>query len=229
MVSLMWTPRGNGAHLSVYFLSLSYFYLSFPLSSLPVPLLGGHGDSGRSAVPSGARRDGGEPGLALRPRQPCRVGVCEDEHRRRTCSVPGWSVRGRAPLLALLHAATDDACDAWADPGARRRLGLVTFGSHRPPAKAARSNDDDGGVHEVVVVGPLSLLPAAAAPATTTGDSGAAGHSPPCIEWLNRMPPRSVVFLCFGSLTHVSDAQLMELALGLEASGKPFLWVIRDD
>jgi len=78
-------------------------------------------------------------------------------------------------------------------------------------------------------VGPLSLPPAAAAPAPTTGDSAGAGHSPPCIEWLDRMPSRSVVFLCFGSLTHVSDAQLVELALGLEASGKPFLWVIRDN
>ncbi|PUZ40591.1 hypothetical protein GQ55_9G436600 [Panicum hallii var. hallii] len=73
-------------------------------------------------------------------------------------------------------------------------------------------------------VGPLSLPPA-----TATGDGAGAGHSPPCIEWLDRMPSRSVVFLCFGSLTHVSDAQLVELALGLEASGKPFLWVIRDE
>jgi len=79
-------------------------------------------------------------------------------------------------------------------------------------------------------VGPLALQPAAEAPAeTTTGDSAGAGHSPPCIEWLDRMPSRSVVFLCFGSLTHVSDAQLVELALGLEASGKPFLWAIRKD
>ncbi|KAG2540007.1 UDP-glycosyltransferase 73C4-like [Panicum virgatum] len=78
-------------------------------------------------------------------------------------------------------------------------------------------------------VGPVSLPPPAAAPAVTAGDSAGAGDSPPCIEWLDRMPPRSVVFLCFGSLTHVSDAQLVELALGLEASGKPFLWVIRRD
>jgi hypothetical protein len=36
-----------------------------------------------------------------------------------------------------------------------------------------------------------------------------------------------VVFLCFGSLAHVSDAQLQELALGLESSGLTFLWVVR--
>ncbi|PUZ40589.1 hypothetical protein GQ55_9G436400 [Panicum hallii var. hallii] len=73
-------------------------------------------------------------------------------------------------------------------------------------------------------VGPLSLPPA-----TAIRDGAGAGHLPPCIEWLDRMPSRSVVFLCFGSLTHVSNAQLVELALGLEASGKPFLWVIRDE
>ena len=35
--------------------------------------------------------------------------------------------------------------------------------------------------------------------------------------------------MCFGSLSHVSKPQLRELALGLEASGKPFLWVVRSE
>ncbi|CAL4940041.1 unnamed protein product [Urochloa decumbens] len=74
-------------------------------------------------------------------------------------------------------------------------------------------------------VGPLALSPAG-------GRAEAAekvGGSSPCIDWLGRMPSRSVLFLCFGSLTHFTDAQLVELALGLEDSGKPFLWVVRDD
>ncbi|KAF7060920.1 hypothetical protein CFC21_067661 [Triticum aestivum] len=48
-----------------------------------------------------------------------------------------------------------------------------------------------------------------------------------CIDWLDSKPDRSVVYVCFGSLAPVSDAQLRELALGLEASGRPFLWVVR--
>jgi hypothetical protein len=44
---------------------------------------------------------------------------------------------------------------------------------------------------------------------------------------LDRKPAQSVVYLCFGSLSHVSELQLRELALGLEASGKSFLWVVR--
>jgi hypothetical protein len=42
-------------------------------------------------------------------------------------------------------------------------------------------------------------------------------------------PERSVVYLCFGSFAPVSDAQLQELALGLEASGESFLWVVRSE
>ncbi|CAL4908936.1 unnamed protein product [Urochloa decumbens] len=68
-------------------------------------------------------------------------------------------------------------------------------------------------------VGPLSL-PSPPAGASFAGDS-------PCIRWLDTKPAHSVVYLCFGSLTHVSEAQLRELALGLEASGKSFLWVVR--
>ncbi|KAG2618352.1 UDP-glycosyltransferase 73C4-like [Panicum virgatum] len=70
-------------------------------------------------------------------------------------------------------------------------------------------------------VGPLSLPPPSQLAA---GEAGSR-----CIDWLDRKPARSVVYLCFGSLTHISELQLHELALGLEASGKPFLWVVRSE
>lgn len=50
-----------------------------------------------------------------------------------------------------------------------------------------------------------------------------------CIDWLDKKPKNSVIYLCFGSFAPISDAQLHELAIGLEASGKPFLWVVRSD
>ena len=46
-------------------------------------------------------------------------------------------------------------------------------------------------------------------------------------DWLDSKPSRSVVYVCFGRLAPVSEAQLRELALGLESSGSPFLWVVR--
>jgi UDP:flavonoid glycosyltransferase YjiC (YdhE family) len=49
----------------------------------------------------------------------------------------------------------------------------------------------------------------------------------PCFRWLASKPSCSVVYICFGSFAAISEDQLRELALGLEASGQPFLWVVR--
>lgn len=50
-----------------------------------------------------------------------------------------------------------------------------------------------------------------------------------CLKWLNSKKPNSVVYICFGSLADFTDAQLMEIALGLEASGKEFIWVVKKE
>uniref|UniRef100_A0A0D9W6W5 Glycosyltransferase n=1 Tax=Leersia perrieri TaxID=77586 RepID=A0A0D9W6W5_9ORYZ len=47
------------------------------------------------------------------------------------------------------------------------------------------------------------------------------------IQWLDSHPPRSVLYISFGSQNTISIHQMGELALGLEASGRPFLWAIR--
>ncbi|XP_050373140.1 crocetin glucosyltransferase 3-like [Argentina anserina] len=48
-----------------------------------------------------------------------------------------------------------------------------------------------------------------------------------CIEWLDSHASESVVYISFGSQNTISASQMMELAKGLEKSGKPFVWVIR--
>ncbi|KAK4435429.1 UDP-glycosyltransferase 83A1 [Sesamum alatum] len=50
-----------------------------------------------------------------------------------------------------------------------------------------------------------------------------------CLRWLDDKPPGSVVYVSFGSLAVLSQQQLDELALGLELSGRAFLWVVRPD
>lgn len=50
-----------------------------------------------------------------------------------------------------------------------------------------------------------------------------------CIAWLNAQAPRSVVFVAFGSLVKTGDDETAEIAEGLASTGRPFLWVMRDD
>nr|UXY92013.1 UDP-glycosyltransferase UGT15 [Glycyrrhiza glabra] len=50
------------------------------------------------------------------------------------------------------------------------------------------------------------------------------GH---CMEWLNSMKPRSVIYVCLGSLCRLVPSQLIELGMGLEASNQPFIWVVK--
>ncbi|XP_055802710.1 zeatin O-glucosyltransferase-like [Solanum dulcamara] len=49
-----------------------------------------------------------------------------------------------------------------------------------------------------------------------------------CLDWLDNQPPRSVLYVSFGSSTTFSDKEVMELAMGLERSKQKFVWVLRD-
>lgn len=48
-----------------------------------------------------------------------------------------------------------------------------------------------------------------------------------CIQWLNKKPSKSVLFISFGSGGTLTIEQINEIAFGLELSGCSFLWVIR--
>ncbi|KAH7291312.1 hypothetical protein KP509_29G011600 [Ceratopteris richardii] len=50
-----------------------------------------------------------------------------------------------------------------------------------------------------------------------------------CIPWLDSQADYSVIYVAFGSLAVLSTEEMQELAMGLEGSGCPFLWVIRED
>lgn len=47
-----------------------------------------------------------------------------------------------------------------------------------------------------------------------------------CLSWLDDQKPQSVIYACFGSLVKFPDAQITEIALALEESKQPFIWVV---
>ncbi|KAG9439251.1 hypothetical protein H6P81_019416 [Aristolochia fimbriata] len=47
------------------------------------------------------------------------------------------------------------------------------------------------------------------------------------LQWLDQHPKTSVLYVAFGSEVGTHPHQMMEIAKGLEASGKSFIWVIR--
>ncbi|XP_057802727.1 UDP-glycosyltransferase 83A1-like [Salvia miltiorrhiza] len=79
-------------------------------------------------------------------------------------------------------------------------------------------------------VGPLHLVETAKTQEKSRSNSG--NFYPldtSCLIWLDTKPPASVIYVSFGSLAVFSQQQLDELALGLELSGRAFLWVVRRD
>ncbi|BAS96051.1 Os06g0137650, partial [Oryza sativa Japonica Group] len=52
----------------------------------------------------------------------------------------------------------------------------------------------------------------------------APSRTPRALAWLNAKPTRSVVYVCFGSLTRFPHEQVAELGMGLADSGVNFVW-----
>uniref|UniRef100_A0ACD6AF98 Uncharacterized protein n=1 Tax=Avena sativa TaxID=4498 RepID=A0ACD6AF98_AVESA len=97
-----------------------------------------------------------------------------------------------------------------------------TFDALEPDALAAlRSGKVVPGFPQVFAVGPLMS-------STTTGsDKAVLGTSSSPIAWLDAQPARSVVYVAFGNRNAVVPDQIREIGAGLEASGCPFLWVVK--
>uniref|UniRef100_A0ACD5WE27 Uncharacterized protein n=1 Tax=Avena sativa TaxID=4498 RepID=A0ACD5WE27_AVESA len=130
----------------------------------------------------------------------------------RRADLPDGYRSNKEPVYARLLAA-----------GRRHRLAdgfLANTFSEMEPAtvEAFMQVADRGSFPPVFPVGPLVRL--------NSEEEAAAGASP-LIEWLDRQPTKSVVYVSFGSGGALSVEQTAELAAGLEASGHRFLWVVR--
>ncbi|KAM0045561.1 putative trans-zeatin O-beta-D-glucosyltransferase [Helianthus debilis subsp. tardiflorus] len=75
-------------------------------------------------------------------------------------------------------------------------------------------------------IGPLSLCHKDELEKVQRGNKSSV-HKNDCLKWLDSQEKGSVMYACLGSVSRVEPAQLIELALALESSKRPFIWVVR--
>jgi UDP:flavonoid glycosyltransferase YjiC (YdhE family) len=64
-------------------------------------------------------------------------------------------------------------------------------------------------------------------PAASSSSTSLLSQDQSCISWLNTQPPKSVIYVSFGSIAAVNEAQFLEIAWALANSKQLFLWVVR--
>ncbi|KAK9742636.1 hypothetical protein RND81_03G187300 [Saponaria officinalis] len=82
-------------------------------------------------------------------------------------------------------------------------------------------------------IGPLHLLlnsfPTHNSSASTLGGSNLWKEDSECLRWLDSNRLKSVVYISFGSITTMTNQNLVEFAWGVANSKHNFLWVLRPD
>uniref|UniRef100_A0A0E0KRA4 Glycosyltransferase n=1 Tax=Oryza punctata TaxID=4537 RepID=A0A0E0KRA4_ORYPU len=81
-------------------------------------------------------------------------------------------------------------------------------------------------------IGPLGFLAEQAVPRGSPLDALGSNlwkEDASCFGWLDGKAPRSVVFVNYGSVTVMTNEELVEFAWGLANSGHDFLWIVRPD
>jgi len=86
------------------------------------------------------------------------------------------------------------------------------------------------GLPKVYTLGPLPLLAHEETPTPRSAiNLSLWKEQEECLEWLEGREPGSVVYVNFGSITVMTNAQMVEFAWGLAQSGKQFMWIVRRD
>ncbi|KAL3642630.1 hypothetical protein CASFOL_013445 [Castilleja foliolosa] len=80
---------------------------------------------------------------------------------------------------------------------------------------------------KVWCIGPVSLCNEDESDKAERGDKASIDEHE-CLKWLDLQKSKSVIYACLGSVSSLAASQLVELGLGLEASDRPFIWVVRN-
>ncbi|KAG8076926.1 hypothetical protein GUJ93_ZPchr0006g44853 [Zizania palustris] len=103
-------------------------------------------------------------------------------------------------------------------PHAAAAVALSTFPGLDPPSVTAALT---AVLPKCLPLGPYHLLAAT--------DTAPDDDPNSCLAWLDRRRPRTVAYISFGTVAAPRPDELHELAAGLEASGAPFLWSLREE
>ncbi|XP_059643666.1 UDP-glycosyltransferase 84B2-like [Cornus florida] len=79
----------------------------------------------------------------------------------------------------------------------------------------------------VLPIGPLVPSPLIGKEEGVTDSLDMWNSDDSCLEWLDKKPPSSVVYLAFGSITVLAKKQIENIAMALRESKRPFLWVVK--
>ncbi|KAB8112233.1 hypothetical protein EE612_050347 [Oryza sativa] len=144
--------------------------------------------------------------------------------------VPGFPVR------AVVNTATCRGFFQW--PGAEKLARDVVDGEATADGLLLNTFRDVEGVFVDAYASALGLRawaigPTCAARLDDADSSASRGNravvdAARIVSWLDARPPASVLYVSFGSLTHLRATQAIELARGLEESGWPFVWAIKE-
>ncbi|XP_040381772.1 anthocyanidin 3-O-glucosyltransferase-like [Oryza brachyantha] len=106
-------------------------------------------------------------------------------------------------------------------PGAATAVAFNAFPGLFPPDVSAAIAD---ALPNCLPIGPYHFLPGAAVALAPDDDDP---HG--CLAWLADRPACSVAYVSFGTVAAPPPDELRELACGLEATGAPFLWSLREE
>uniref|UniRef100_A0A1J3K1D3 UDP-glycosyltransferase 72E1 n=1 Tax=Noccaea caerulescens TaxID=107243 RepID=A0A1J3K1D3_NOCCA len=127
----------------------------------------------------------------------------------------------------------EDTLEPYLDPTDQMYRELVPLSSLPPTADGIIVNTWDGmesktlkSLQDPKLMGRIARKPVyPIGPLSRPVDPSKTNH--PVLDWLNKQPDESVLYVSFGSGGSLSAEQLTELAWGLELSQQRFVWVVR--
>ncbi|WOK94824.1 hypothetical protein Cni_G03529 [Canna indica] len=102
-----------------------------------------------------------------------------------------------------------------------QRRGVIVRRHHRQQLRRIGNR-----ISPVFDIGPVSLFNQTEQAMAARGEK-ASVDAEQCMRWLDTKPPKSVLYVSFGSMGGFAPRQLTELGAGLLASRRPFVWVIK--